>query len=41
MKDSIKLYFETMLYEGFDLESAKENLIEIIEEISEEFEKNE
>ena len=41
MKDSIRLYFETMLYEGFDLESAKDNLTEIIEEICEEYEENE
>lgn len=38
MKDIIKNYFETMLEEDFDLESARENLIELIEEISEEYE---
>ena len=37
MKDIIRQYFETMLEDGFDIESAKENLIEIVEEISQEF----
>ena len=37
MKDIIRQYFETMLEDGFDIENAKENLIEIVEEISQEF----
>ena len=37
MKDIIREYFKDMLEDGFDIESAKENLIEIVEEISCEF----
>ena len=38
MKDIIRNYFETMLEDGFDLESAKDNLLEVVEEISQEME---
>lgn len=36
MKESIKEYFKLMLEDDFDIESAKENLLEIIDEIVEE-----
>ncbi len=37
MKDTIKLYFETMLEDGFDLEASYDNLVELIEEIYNDF----
>lgn len=37
MKDMIREYFNVMIEDGFDLESAKNNLYEIIEEIAQEF----
>ena len=36
MKDMIRKYFYQMLADNFDIESAKDNLIEIVEEIAEE-----
>lgn len=38
MKDMIREYFEQMLENGFDLESAKDNLLDLVVEISDEFE---
>lgn len=40
MKDMIREYFELMLEDDISLEGAKENLLEIIEEIVEELEKD-
>lgn len=40
MKDMIREYFELMLEDDIDLEGAKENLLEIIEEIVEELEED-
>ena len=37
MKEMIRNYFKNMIEDGFDIESAKENLEEIIEEIVQEF----
>lgn len=38
MKDMIREYFTQMLDSGFDLESAKDNLLDIVIEIASEFE---
>ena len=38
MKDMIREYFNQMLDNGFDLESAKDNLLDIVIEIASEFE---
>lgn len=38
MKDAIREYFKQMLEEGFDIESAKDNLIDLVIEISYELE---
>lgn len=38
MKDMIREYFRLMLEDNYDLESAKDNLLEIVEEIAQEFE---
>jgi len=37
MKDMIREYFNNMLEDGYDIESAKDNLIELVEEIVQEF----
>lgn len=39
MKDIIKNYFDTMLQDGFELDAAYDNLIELIDEIKEEMER--
>lgn len=36
MKDTIREYFKIMVDDGFDIEAAKDNLIEIIEYIGKE-----
>lgn len=41
MKDMIREYFSQMLENGFDLESAKDNMLDIIIEIASEFKKEE
>lgn len=38
MKDIIKIYFDTMMQDGFDLDAAYDNLIEMIDEIKAEIE---
>ena len=38
MKDMIREYFEQMLEDGFDIDSAKDNLMDIVVEIATEFE---
>ena len=38
MKDMIREYFEIMLNDGLELEGAKDNLLELVEEIAQEFE---
>ena len=40
MKDMIREYFSQMIDEGFDLESAKDNLLDIVLEIASEFEED-
>ena len=37
MKDIIREYFETMLQDGFDLENAEDNLMDMVAEIAGEF----
>ena len=37
MDDMIREYFNIMLEDGIDIEGAKENLIDLVEEISQEF----
>ncbi len=37
MDDMIRQYFDIMLEEDFDLEGAKENLLELVEEIAQEY----
>jgi len=38
MKDMIREYFSQMLEDGFDLENAKDNMLDIVVEIASEFE---
>jgi len=38
MKEEIRNYFKEMLNDGFELDETKENLLEIVEEIAEEYE---
>lgn len=38
MKEMIREYFNQMLEDGQDLESAKDNLLDIVREIASEFE---
>lgn len=37
MDDMIREYFNIMLEDGIDIEGAKDNLIELVEEIAQEF----
>lgn len=37
MKDMIREYFSQMLEDNIDIEAAKDNLIELMEEIAQEF----
>ena len=37
MKESIREYFKNMLDDGFDLESATDNLMDLVAEIAGEF----
>lgn len=37
MKDMIREYFSQMLENNIDIEAAKDNLIELVEEIAQEF----
>ena len=41
IKDIIREYFESMLSAHYDLESAKDNLMDIVIEIASEFEEEE
>ncbi len=38
MKDIIREYFSQMICDGFNLENAKDNLLDIVIEIASEFE---
>ena len=40
MKDIIRDYFEQMLEDDFDIESAKDNLMDLVVEIADEFEED-